>query len=70
MSMSTPTPNISPEQVQAMAQLVGIPIADADLPEVANRFGSLMQELAQLQDLDLDGIEPVAIFPDPEAPAA
>ena len=70
MSMSAPTPNISPEQVQAMAQLVGIPIADADLPEVANRFGSLMQELTQLQDLDLDGIEPVAIFPDPEAPAA
>ena len=70
MSMSTPTPNISPEQVQAMAQLVGIPIADADLPEVANRFGSLMRELAQLQDLDLEGIEPVAIFPDPEAPAA
>ena len=63
------TPNISPEQVQAMAQLVGIPIADSDLPEVANRFGSLMQELAQLQDLDLDGIEPAAIFPDPEAPA-
>ena len=63
------TPNISPEQVQAMAQLVGIPIADADLPEVANRFGSLMRELAQLQDLDLDGIEPAAIFPDPEAPA-
>ena len=63
------TPNISPEQVQAMAQLVGIPIADADLPEVTNRFGSLMQELAQLQDLDLDGIEPAAIFPDPEAPA-
>ena len=63
------TPNISPEQVQAMAQLVGIPIADADLPEVANRFASLMQELAQLQDLDLDGIEPVVIFPDPEAPA-
>ena len=63
------TPSISPEQVQAMAQLVGIPIADADLPEVTNRFGSLMQELAQLQDLDLDGIEPAAIFPDPEAPA-
>ena len=66
---SMTTLNISPEQVQAMAQLVGIPIADADLPEVANRFGSLMQELAQLQDLDLDGIEPVVIFPDPEAPA-
>ena len=61
--------NITHEQVQAMAALVGIPIAAADLPEVANRFGSLMRELAKLQDLDLDGIEPAAIFPDPDAAA-
>ena len=47
--------------------LVGVPIDDADLPEVANRFASLMQELDRLRDLDLDGIEPVSIFPDPDA---
>ena len=58
------TPQISTAQVQTLAGLVGIPVADADLPEVANRFSSLMQELERLQDLDLDGIEPVAIFPD------
>ena len=58
------TPQISPQQVQSLANLVGIPINAADLPEVANRFSSLMQELTRLQDLDLDGIEPVAIFPD------
>ena len=57
--------SISPEQVQTLAALVGIPISDADLPEVANRFGSLMQELDRLKELDMDGIEPVAIFPDP-----
>ena len=64
--------SISPEQVQTLAALVGIPISDADLPEVANRFSSLMRELDRLKDLDLDGIEPVAIFPDPypEAGAA
>ncbi len=56
--------SISEEQVQTLADLVGIPIDAADLPEVANRFSSLMRELAQLQDLDLEGIEPVAIFPD------
>ena len=60
------TPTISPQQVQSLANLVGIPLDDADLPEVANRFSSLMQELTLLQDLDLDGIEPVAIFPDPD----
>ena len=58
------TPQISPDQVQSLANLVGIPLDAADLPEVANRFSSLMQELTRLQDLDLDGIEPVAIFPD------
>ena len=59
-----PDPDLSPEQVRKMADLVGIPIDDADLPEVSNRFASLMQELDRLRDLDLEGIEPVAIFPD------
>ena len=62
-----PDPDLSPEQVRKMADLVGIPIDDADLPEVANRFASLMQELDRLRDLDLEGIEPVAIFPDADA---
>ena len=58
----------SPEgQVRLLAGLVGIPIEDADLPEVANRFGSLMQELDRLRELDLEGLEPVTIFPDPDA---
>lgn len=61
-----PDPDLSVEQVRKMADLVGIPIDDADLPEVANRFASLMQELDRLRDLDLEGIEPVSIFPDPE----
>ena len=52
------------ERVKILAELVGIPIDDSDLPEVANRFASLMQELDHLRDLDLDGIEPVTIFPD------
>lgn len=47
-----------------LAELVGIPIDEAELPEVANRFASLMQELDRLRDLDLEGIEPVSIFPD------
>ena len=59
-----PEPDLSPEQVRHLADLVGIPIDDVDLPEVANRFASLMQELDRLRDLDLEGIEPVTIFPD------
>lgn len=62
-----PDPDLSVEQVRKMADLVGVPIDDADLPEVANRFASLMQELDRLRDLDLEGIEPVTIFPDADA---
>ncbi len=51
-----------------LAELVGISIDAADLPEVANRFGSLMQELDRLRELDLEGLEPVTIFPDTEFP--
>lgn len=57
----------SEERVKMLATLVGVPIDDADLPEVANRFASLMEELDRLRDLDLEGIEPVAIFPDADA---
>lgn len=59
-----PTNDTSEEHVRMLADLVGIPIDEAELPEVANRFASLMQELDRLRDLDLEGIEPVAIFPD------
>ena len=59
-----PAADFSHEQVKMLADLVGIPIDDAELPEVANRFVSLMQELDRLRDLDLEGVEPVAIFPD------
>ena len=55
------------EQVRILADLVGVSIDSADLPEVANRFASLMQELDRLQEMDLEGVEPVSIFPDPEA---
>lgn len=55
------------ERVRELAQLVGIVIAPEEETEVADRFESLMQELAQLTALDLDAIEPVTIFPEEEA---
>ena len=64
-----PAADFSHEQVKMLAELVGIPIDDAELPEVANRFASLMHELDRLRDLDLAGIEPVAIFPDTDGDA-
>jgi hypothetical protein len=52
------------DRVRELAQLVGIDIAAQDVPEVANRFDSLMQELAHLAALDLADIQPVTIFPE------
>ncbi len=59
-----PTANLAQQQVRMLADLVGISIDDAELPEVANRFASLMQELDRLREMDLEGVEPVTIFPD------
>jgi Asp-tRNA(Asn)/Glu-tRNA(Gln) amidotransferase C subunit len=52
------------DQVRALASLVGITITEQDLPEVTNRFQSLMAELNTLNDLDLADIQPVSVFPD------
>ena len=52
------------ETVSELARLAGIQIADDELDEVTNRFGSLMQELDRLKELDLANIHPVAIFPE------
>ena len=56
------------DQVTGLAELVGIAISDEDLPEVTNRFQSLMTELNSLTDMDLSDIQPVSVFPDDDAP--
>lgn len=52
------------DRVRELARLAGISIADAEVAEVASRFGSLMLELERLKDLDLSDIQPVVIFPE------
>ncbi len=52
--------------VSELANLSGIEIADEDLEEVSSRFGSLIQEMNRLKDLDLSDIQPVVIFPEQE----
>jgi hypothetical protein len=39
---------------------------ESELAEVADRFDSLLQELARLTQLDLADIQPVTIFPEEE----
>jgi hypothetical protein len=52
--------------VRELARLVDIVIAEDDVPEVADRFQSLVQELSGLTQLDLANIQPVTIFPEEE----
>lgn len=50
--------------VSELANLAGIEVSGDELEEVASRFGSLMQEMDRLKDLDLSDIHPVTIFPE------
>ena len=52
------------DRVRELARLSGIPIAEDEVAEVANRFGSLMLELDKIRDLDLSDVQAVSIFPD------
>ena len=56
------------DQVRGLAKLVGISISEEDLPQVANRFLSLMSELHGLTEMDLAEIQPVSVFPDEDGP--
>lgn len=58
------------DQVRGLAKLVGISISEEDLPEVTNRFSSLMTELNGLTEMDLADIQPVSVFPDEDEPGA
>ena len=52
------------DRVRELARLVGIPIMESELAEVADRFDGLLQELERLTSLDLADIQPATIFPE------
>ena len=54
------------DRVRELARLVGIPIMEQELSEVADRFDSLIGELERLVPLDLADSQPVTIFPEEE----
>jgi Asp-tRNA(Asn)/Glu-tRNA(Gln) amidotransferase C subunit len=55
------------DRCRVLARLVGIPLMEAEVAEVAERFESLMRELERLTQLDLASIQPVLVFPEEEA---
>src|SRR5262249_21927694 len=60
------------ERCRELARLVGIPLIEAEVAEVAERFESLMRELERLTELDLVHIQPVLVFPEagPDGPVS
>jgi hypothetical protein len=58
-----PARELTPDDVQRLAQLLGLPIGQEDLAEVTYRLGALIEELEKLTRLDLSHEEPIPLFP-------
>lgn len=52
---------LSPAQVQAMADAIGVPLAADDLGEVTHRLNAFLEALAPLATLPLEDVEPLPI---------
>jgi hypothetical protein len=60
---TNPPAALTQDDVQRLAQLLGLSIGPDDLPEVTYRLGALVEELEKLTGLDLDQEEPIPLFP-------
>ena len=56
---------VTPQTVEALAQLVRLPLAPEEAPPLAAAFGELLERLARLQSLDLGETEPAFIVGNP-----
>jgi hypothetical protein len=57
-------PELTTDQVSAMAAALGLPATPDDLVEVTHRLNALLEALAPLATLPLDTVEPVPVLPD------
>lgn len=51
--------SIDTETARRVAKLARIKVEEADLPELANEFNAIMGFIEQLNEVDVDGIEPM-----------
>jgi hypothetical protein len=62
-------PELTPDQVRAMAAALGVPVTAEDVAEVTHRLNGFVHALAPLAELPLDAEEPVPMWPElPELP--
>jgi len=57
-------PQTKEESVQALAAMSGVPVPADLAAEVGDRLASVLREMEKLTAVDLDGIEPVVVFPE------
>ncbi len=60
---------LSPEQVLAMAEVLGLSMSAEDLAEVTHRLNALLDALEPLRELALDSVEPVPTAVDGAGPS-
>lgn len=59
---------LTPEQILAMAEALGLPMSADDLVEVTHRLNALLDALEPLRELPLDSVEPVPTAVDEAGP--
>jgi Asp-tRNA(Asn)/Glu-tRNA(Gln) amidotransferase C subunit len=57
-----PNPQVSKESLRALASLSGLEISDERLEELLPHILRLAESSAQLDRLDLEGVEPAVVF--------
>jgi hypothetical protein len=61
-------PELTRDQVWALAAALGLPVTADDAAEVTHRLNALLEALAPLAELPLDKVEPVPPLPDESGP--
>jgi hypothetical protein len=62
-------PELTTEQVAALATAAGVPLLPDDVLEVTHRLNALLDALTPLADLPLETVEPLPALPDPSESA-
>jgi hypothetical protein len=59
-------PDLTPDEVRALALAAGLSLTDDDLAEVTHRVNAFVDALAPLAALPLDTVEPLPLAPESE----
>lgn len=56
-------PDLTPYQVKALANALGLDVTDGDLAEVTHRLNVLTSSVERFSHPDLDTVDPVPFYP-------